>query len=218
MVEIRRLRPLVKLAIPAKPQPTHTRRRSTFKRQERRRRDYPPPTPQPTPCVLWQGPVDRYGYGALKVKVDGVVKSYKAHRWIVEQARDIRLLPGEVILHLCDNPPCFAYAHLRIGTIAENNADMLAKGRASPPPVNVFYGEKNWNTKINAQQAADIVIARQDGVYVKDLAKTYGVSQSTIYNVLSQDRRAASDERQRERRAGRSLGSASDPSERAEDA
>src|SRR5580765_1099568 len=209
MVEMRTLRSItrpagLRLAIPAKPTPQPQRRRSTFKRQERRRRDYPPPTPQPTPCVLWQGAVDRYGYGALKVKVDGVVKSYKAHRWIVEQVEDRRLAPSEVILHRCDNPPCFAYHHLKIGTIAENNADMLAKGRASPPPVNVFYGEKNWNTKITAEQAADILVARQGGVFVKDLAATYGVSISTIYNVISEKRRADSDERQRERRAGRS--------------
>ena len=199
---LRSLRPQIRLAIPAKPQPTYAPRRSTFLRVERRRRDYPPPTPQPTPCVLWQGPVDKYGYGALKVKIDGVTKSYKAHRWIIEQVEERRLLPSEVILHRCDNPPCFAYAHLKVGTIAENNADMLAKGRASPPPVNVFYGENNWNTKINPTQAAEICLARQAGVLVKDLALTYGVSQSTIYNVINQERRANSDERQRQRRAG----------------
>lgn len=27
------------------------------------------------------------------------------------------------------NPPCFRYDHLRLGTAADNTADMLAKGR-----------------------------------------------------------------------------------------
>ena len=202
MVEIRTLKPLVKLRIPAKPQPTYKPRRSTFTRVERRRVDYPPPTPQPTPCVLWQGAVDKYGYGALKLNVDGVTKSYKAHRWIVEQVEERRLLPSEVILHRCDNPPCFAYAHLKVGSIAENNADMMAKGRAKPPPVNVFYGPDNWNTKITPENAEQIIIAHAAGTKVKDLAFTYCVSTSTIYNIVNEARRANSDEKQRQRRAG----------------
>ena len=205
MVAIRNLRslkPAFKMQIPAKPAPAYKPRRSTFTRVERRLRDYPPPTPQPTPCVLWQGPVDRYGYGALKVRVNGVLKSMKAHRWVMEQVLGERLLPSQVVLHACDNPPCFAVAHLSIGSIADNNRDMLAKGRASPPPVNVFYGEDNWNTKITAENAKQIAIAYSAGALVKDLAFTYCVSASTIYNVINADRRANSDEKQRQRRAG----------------
>lgn len=33
------------------------------------------------------------------------------------------------VMHLCDNPPCCNPAHLRLATQAENNADMMAKGR-----------------------------------------------------------------------------------------
>lgn len=205
MVEIRSLRslkPAIRLSIPAKPAPAYKQRRSTFTRVERRLRDHPPPTPQSTPCVLWQGPVDKYGYGALKVKVDGVTKSYKAHRWVMEQVLGERLLPSQVVLHACDNPPCFAVAHLSIGSIADNNRDMLLKGRASPPPVNVFYGPDNWNTKITPENAEQIILAHSTGTAVKDLAFTYCVSNSTIYNILNEARRANSDERQRQRRAG----------------
>lgn len=210
MVQIRRLKPLVKLAIPTKPvmhgpprPDPPSKRRSTYQRQERRLRDYPAPTPQDTPCVLWQGPVDRYGYGALKRTVDGVVKSYKAHRWVMEEVLGRRLEPSEVVLHACDNPPCFAVAHLSIGTIQDNNRDMLEKGRASPPPVNVFYGPDNWNTKITPEQAEEITVAYMSKrLSVKELAVIYGVSGSTIYNVVKPARRAASDERQRQRRAG----------------
>jgi hypothetical protein len=34
-----------------------------------------------------------------------------------------------LVLHDCDNPPCFRLDHLRLGTHAENMADMRAKGR-----------------------------------------------------------------------------------------
>ena len=33
-------------------------------------------------------------------------------------------------MHLCDNPPCYNVNHLKVGTTAENNADMARKGRS----------------------------------------------------------------------------------------
>ena len=88
MVEIRRLKPLTRLAIPTKPfvPPKNPK-------PQRRLKDYPSPTPQPTPCRLWQGAVDKYGYGKKKVKYAEHTgwESDKIHRWVLNQIREVRL-------------------------------------------------------------------------------------------------------------------------------
>lgn len=39
------------------------------------------------------------------------------------------LRSGVKVLHHCDTPACTEVAHLFLGSIADNNADMIAKGR-----------------------------------------------------------------------------------------
>jgi hypothetical protein len=79
-------------------------------------------------CLVWTGPLDRYGYG--KVSNGRLV-----HRvaWIERHGP----LPSDkpIVMHICDNPPCIRDEHLTPGTVADNMADMNAKGRnghASP--------------------------------------------------------------------------------------
>jgi hypothetical protein len=134
MVQIRRLTPTVEIAQP---------RRTSGKGYRglraaslvRRVKDHPSPTPQPTPCRLWQGALDNHGYGAWHRYEPGTRgrgstgrRKIRPHRWVIEQIHG-PLHPDQVVMHLCDNPLCYRYDHLRIGTIAENNADMQAKGR-----------------------------------------------------------------------------------------
>ena len=83
-----------------------------------------------TPCREWQGPVSA-GYGA---KTHRGPEAYKAgwvhmHRWVVAQIDGWDAIKGKIVMHTCDNRRCFRYDHLRIGTPADNSADMVAKGR-----------------------------------------------------------------------------------------
>jgi len=48
-------------------------------------------------------------------------------------------IEGQIVRHLCDNPACFRYDHLAIGTQADNLADMAAKGRGRNQRTNVTH-------------------------------------------------------------------------------
>ena len=80
-------------------------------------------------CWPWQGGYHKSGYGLILSKGKGTPKLL-AHR----VAWEIGCGPipeGFHVLHHCDNPPCVNYEEcLFLGTTADNNADMIAKGRA----------------------------------------------------------------------------------------
>jgi hypothetical protein len=101
--------------------------------------EYPAPTEVPGTgiCRLWQGAVDRDGYGVLNdsPKFEGGKiyphRKKRAHRWVWEMANG-PIPPGMVVRHKCDNRLCFKLNHLELGTVAENNADAAKRGHAGP--------------------------------------------------------------------------------------
>lgn len=84
----------------------------------------------PEACFEWELARDKDGYGV--VRRNG--RTRRAHREMWEQVHG-PIPEGMVLLHSCDNPPCIRLSHLSLGTQAENVADMVAKGRNSPPPT-----------------------------------------------------------------------------------
>ena len=87
-------------------------------------------------CWLWEGRVDRRGYGRLK---EIGRKFLAAHRlsWTLHRSE---IPPGMYVLHKCDTPLCVNPDHLFLGTHLDNMRDMVQKGRArgKPRPSNRF--------------------------------------------------------------------------------
>lgn len=134
---------------------------------------HPPPTPQPTPCQLWQYSTGRRGYG--KTTIDG--RTVSAHRkaWIEAYGA---IPDGLCVLHRCDNPPCFALDHLFLGTKGENADDKIAKGRQQ-------FGERVPTARLTAEQVRQIRREVTDGASQNSVAERFGVHRATISCIVN---------------------------------
>jgi hypothetical protein len=123
-------------------------------------------------CHLWTGSKPK-GYGLIQVKRDG--------KWSAEIASRVAwfLCTGEWptlhVLHRCDNPPCVRFDHLFLGTHAENVADMNTKGR-------------HGRIRLTAETVG---LIRASLGAQRDVAASFGVSQSTVWRIRHGKQRAS---------------------------
>jgi hypothetical protein len=85
--------------------------------------------------------------------------------------------PGVHVLHRCDNPSCVNPAHLFLGDAQANVDDKMRKGRHRYGHVT---GETHGMAKLTEEQVREILASDVPG---KRLAKQYGVSDTTIYDI-----------------------------------
>lgn len=127
-------------------------------------------------CWLWTGSRDPRGYGQMSATGPRGTPPLKAHRisWVLAFGP----IPDDLwVLHHCDNPPCVRPEHLFLGDHAANMADMTAKRRNG-----------NANAKITRAQAEEVRQRRASGEPVDALAIDYGLSVSSIYQILGRQR------------------------------
>lgn len=137
----------------------------------------------PDECWPFLGKPDSIGYGVMKT----LGKSYKVHRiayalthpGTISFAAPKDKTKKEFVLHTCDNRACANPAHLKLGSHAENMADMAAKGRAPKRP-----GEKNHMAKLTNSQAEEVRWISEKGIHYKEIARLYGVSRHCIWDVI----------------------------------
>lgn len=125
-----------------------------------------------TGCRIWLRSKDKDGYG--RVRFEG--KNVAVHRlaWTFANGD----IPERLIMmHSCDNPPCFNLAHLTCGTNIDNHDDSKAKGRAAIQPGSVHH-----NAKLTESQVIEIR-ASDDFHYA--IAKKYGISRANVSMIKS---------------------------------
>lgn len=125
----------------------------------------------PDECWPWTGYITAGGYGQFGT----CERPYSAHR-LALRFSDTEIPEGRVVMHSCDNPPCCNPAHLSVGTHADNNRDMITKGRQRH-----LTGEDHPHAKLTNEQRRAIVSRR--GEPLPKLASEFGVAKSTICRV-----------------------------------
>jgi hypothetical protein len=129
----------------------------------------------PERCWLWTGAVNEHGYGVLHPEGRRSGPTIKAHR--LSLALSGVAVDGYVVRHSCDNPPCVNPAHLSIGTMAQNAADMVQRGRSA-------RGSRSGASKLTEEQVAEILVRHAAGELHRVLAAAYGVSRPTISRIV----------------------------------
>jgi hypothetical protein len=136
-----------------------------------------------TGCWLWQGALRGDGYVHVRVGERMVL----LHRLSLEVHR-----PGELTdekpcaCHSCDLPNCINPAHLWAGTVAENNQDMIQKGRHGmrTRPESRPRGERNGRTRLTEAHVRDIIRRRASGESSTALALEFGVSYGAVEHIV----------------------------------
>lgn len=128
-------------------------------------------------CWEWTGAKKPKGYGNVRIN-----KRYTtAHRVAWELANNMDIPEGMLVMHLCDNPQCCNPAHLVLGTLKNNTADMLLKGRVNRVPIAV--GERHGNAKMKNADIQTIMNMLARGDSQSTIAKRFNVVQTTISKI-----------------------------------
>ncbi len=137
-------------------------------------------------CWEWAG-AKSLGYGYIQF--EGKAKK-AAHVAIFLTTGEWPRHPTQ-INHHCDNKGCVRISHLYLGTQKENIADLMARHPTWKPfrsksgaPVH-RRGENHYKTKLSSYQVEKIRTRyARGGILLRELAKHYGSSISTIGKVI----------------------------------
>lgn len=134
-------------------------------------------------------------------------RNVDAARWMYQHSHSGQPIDGMVVMHRCDNPLCVNPAHLRLGSQADNVADMHVKSRAHQqrnPSVGVramhrahetmerepdrrARGERHGSSKLTDTQRGEISNSTEP---TRVLAARYGVDRTQIQRVRRAARKA----------------------------
>jgi hypothetical protein len=139
-------------------------------------------------CWNWIASKRNKGYGAFVYPSScGDIVQGRAHRFSWE-IHNGEIPAGMCVLHKCDNPACVNPDHLWLGTKADNNHDMIKKGRRVVGGTwcgkgKYKRGNDHHNVKLTWEIVNEIRKDRKTGLGWIRLGKKYGIAASTARKI-----------------------------------
>lgn len=130
--------------------------------------------------LLWESDNSR-GYRTVRVRMPSRKwKTYSVHVLVCEEFHGPKPFPGAQVRHLDGNSRNNTAKNLCWGTKAENEADKTRHGT-------VATGERNGQSKLNAQIVREIRERHASGESQRSLAREYGVGATTVSQVVRRE-------------------------------
>lgn len=127
-------------------------------------------------CWPWTGSKFSNGYGRYFAQG----KSFGAHRISLSLKLGREIASNMCAMHTCDNKICVNPSHLEEGTVADNVADMDAKGRRADK-----RGSLNGMSSLSERDVQKIRSMFSDGYTQQAIANHIGISQPTVSNIIT---------------------------------
>ena len=136
---------------------------------------------EPGGCWIWQGKVDKGGYGRLSWERPGMSTLDRTHRVAFTAYHGE---PGSLyVCHTCDVRACCNPDHLFLGTHADNFADMVSKSRQA-----FQKGVANGSHTLTEAEVLEVRRLVAGGMAQTDVASIYGVTRQCVSLVVNKKR------------------------------
>lgn len=131
-------------------------------------------------CWIWTGATNPHGYGQIG---DENRRARLAHRVAYELTYG-PIPVGAMVLHSCDVRACVRPEHLRVGSAADNTADMMGRSRNVAP-----RSLANGRAKLSDADVSEIRAEHRAGKSCKQIARERDLDSSYVGRIVREVRR-----------------------------